>query len=688
MQHSCLHPPLCVGVCIARLSLRDYEKSTRYAMQQQLKVGLSILKHHTPCFAGWRPMELRNVVRLCTAVDLAPRETLFRADDPTDRLYFLLEGEMDVVKIVKESRRNRWPVGLRLWQQRVVGRDRRVLATRVTTGAILGAEAALCCPREVPVVPPVAQRDPYPDPANIGPQAARRSSTLTGTEDCDISDGEGEAQAVTTAASLPVSEVMVGGNGTPPRRQFDAIAVTHVRLLALHLSHVGLLSTRPRALAMVQRQAEEEGAIDSEPGENRGGSPRGEARSAGTERAGGDGGGEEPALARAVLDKLREADNWRRYREVVLESVGTRYTRRLSQRGQAVLPVLAGMELGGSPQTGTSSPDTAAPAPNRVPKLPLQSQEQHRRMSRLNFGSILFKHAELDAGAAGDSSCSESESKSDLEEDTTSARVLMAGEGAVCLNQPVPGISRNPPTSGGVPWTFPALSAGAGAAFSCSQSAAVSWESGLEDSEVRNPFSAPTPVKQACAQRLARPGHVGNLKFARGRAFLPIDKRKGAAVSPHRGPAVNTGREYVPILPLSCEGYGRSRTPASTTSTAASASPRGEEPDTDSVLEAAEPCTSEQPACTREAGQTPFECVYAVTPVLGGSANATPRPPRSPRPAPSPFIPTSFARHPRQLRGRPGGGNRLPIQPVSASGSSPRQGHTSPTRVPPSPITV
>lgn len=92
----------------------------------------------------------RDAVQL---VEVAAGNTLFSYGDVSDRLFFIVNGSLDIVRRVKRSKSYRYPIGLHEWGTETTERIERVVAAQFSMGTVLGAELTLLLPREKVLVP-------------------------------------------------------------------------------------------------------------------------------------------------------------------------------------------------------------------------------------------------------------------------------------------------------------------------------------------------------------------------------------------------------------------------------------------------------------------------------------------------------------------------------------------------------
>jgi hypothetical protein len=352
------------GVILVKLSLTDFEHCTRLTMQLQLKQGLDTLRRFATCFASWKRRSVRAVVKLCQIVEAKAGETLFQHGHVSDRMYFVLSGTANIVRRVKVDQVLKWPTGTRNWE---VGRREktvRIAAAQYTVGAVLGAEIAQLLPKE---------RVKRPNPLAHASKSATPCVPLS-TRSSDSCDSDSSlfdlsiemASDDEVSASHGPAESRVEHIPLAVLRNYDAIALTEMRLLSLQVLQIEVLQTEPGAVLFLQRQAEKEcsdcNSVDTVPGPSDG--------VPGFKDTQGSLANVDAQISRisdVVSHQLHRVNEAERFCQVVESSSGPKYAQRFrKQRKLAILSSVASQCAGATP----------GPSDVVLPPLPLSPSRQ------------------------------------------------------------------------------------------------------------------------------------------------------------------------------------------------------------------------------------------------------------------------------------------------------------------------
>lgn len=94
-------------------------------------------------FEDWSRLRLLSLVDSCSRIEYEAKQVIFRQGDDPDAMYFILRGQVSVVKEVKEIKTFRWPSGIQSWEERTIERKRKIHLANLKEGDFFGELAVL-----------------------------------------------------------------------------------------------------------------------------------------------------------------------------------------------------------------------------------------------------------------------------------------------------------------------------------------------------------------------------------------------------------------------------------------------------------------------------------------------------------------------------------------------------------------
>ena len=94
-------------------------------------------------FEDWSRIRIIKLVDSCSRKEYAANTTIFNQGDEPTSMYFILKGEVSVVKEVKEIQTFRWPTGTWSWGEEERERIRKIHLVTLREGDFFGELAVL-----------------------------------------------------------------------------------------------------------------------------------------------------------------------------------------------------------------------------------------------------------------------------------------------------------------------------------------------------------------------------------------------------------------------------------------------------------------------------------------------------------------------------------------------------------------
>ena len=100
---------------ILQLHKVDYDHFVKDIQLVERRENLHVLRS-CKLFENWPRTKVQKMCNFCSRMTFKPEENIYCQGDKPDKIYFIIEGQVDIFKEVYVVVRNRWPTGMKTWE--------------------------------------------------------------------------------------------------------------------------------------------------------------------------------------------------------------------------------------------------------------------------------------------------------------------------------------------------------------------------------------------------------------------------------------------------------------------------------------------------------------------------------------------------------------------------------------------
>jgi CRP-like cAMP-binding protein len=100
---------------ILQLHKADYDHFVKDIQLVEKRENLHVLRS-CKLFGNWPRTKVQKLCNFCSRMIVKPGETIYHQGDEPDKIYFVIDGQVDIYKEVCVVVRNRWPTGMKSWE--------------------------------------------------------------------------------------------------------------------------------------------------------------------------------------------------------------------------------------------------------------------------------------------------------------------------------------------------------------------------------------------------------------------------------------------------------------------------------------------------------------------------------------------------------------------------------------------
>lgn len=112
---------------ILQLHKVDYDHFVKDIQLVEKRENLHVLRS-CKLFENWPRTKVQKMCNFCTRMTIKPGENIYCQGDKPDKIYFIIEGQVDIFKEVYVVVRNRWPTGSKSWEGMAKKKVKPILA--------------------------------------------------------------------------------------------------------------------------------------------------------------------------------------------------------------------------------------------------------------------------------------------------------------------------------------------------------------------------------------------------------------------------------------------------------------------------------------------------------------------------------------------------------------------------------
>mmetsp|Transcript_11146 Transcript_11146/g.18202 ORF Transcript_11146/g.18202 Transcript_11146/m.18202 type:complete len:834 (+) Transcript_11146:119-2620(+) len=112
---------------VLQLHKGDYDHFVKDIQLVERRENLHVLRS-CKLFANWPRTKVQKLCNFCSRMTFKPDENIYCQGDKPEKIYFVIDGQVDVYKEVYVVVRNRWPTGMKTWDEMAKKRVKPFLA--------------------------------------------------------------------------------------------------------------------------------------------------------------------------------------------------------------------------------------------------------------------------------------------------------------------------------------------------------------------------------------------------------------------------------------------------------------------------------------------------------------------------------------------------------------------------------
>jgi CRP-like cAMP-binding protein len=122
---------------LLKLLKEDYEFIVSNIKRKEKDQNIDLLKKN-PFFENWSRLKLIRINLLMNYKSYSRDSVIYQRDSPSNLLYFIKDGTVDIMAYVPMEHHNKWPVSINKWRIHQVNREYLVTIASLSTGQYFG----------------------------------------------------------------------------------------------------------------------------------------------------------------------------------------------------------------------------------------------------------------------------------------------------------------------------------------------------------------------------------------------------------------------------------------------------------------------------------------------------------------------------------------------------------------------